>query len=112
MGPNRIEDCFVESPEFNERYIIGTWNPKIEGAFCPIDGTQLVGVIEYGFSGYVCKACEHQYPPGMTDPDQLKQQARYYASDIEKCISEGRVMPNNLPKLQKIVDAAKKNCVL
>lgn len=98
----------VESPALHESFGIGDNTPPVD-AYCPIDGTQLVSVIEYDFSNYTCVACKATYAWGDKNPDSLRRQATKYAHEIKWQAEKQR---EELAKLERIIQAAQQNRVL
>jgi len=98
----------VESPTLNERFFVGN-STSIVDAYCPIDRTQLVSVIEYDFSNYSCVACGATYEYGDRNLDSLREQATKYVNEIKRRAED---QGKELAKLERIIQAAQKNGVL
>ena len=105
MTPER---GIVESPDLGRRFVIGDNTPKI-GAYCPIDGTQLVSVIEMDFSNYSCEGCGASYKWGDTDSQSLAEQARGYASQLKQNLTQEKA---KLARIEEIVQLAEKKGLL
>ena len=101
-------DDLIAKPENLTRDLIGTNTPKVD-AYCPIDGTQLVSVIEYDFSNYSCDTCGARYTWGDKSQDSLRKQARGYAGEVNERVKK---MGKELANLETIVKAAKESGVL
>lgn len=96
-------DYLVESPDLNQRFLIGSNTPKVN-AFCPIDRTQLVWFNEYDFSHYSCMACHGTYHD--KSPEALKQSAENYVHELKQRAEKQR---KELSELEKILKVAEKN---
>ncbi len=103
-----LKDPFVESPILQERYTIGTNRSKVD-AHCPIDGTQLISIMEYDFSAYSCLACQTFYQWGNKDPASLQEQAREHLKRLKE---RARNKRNELERLEVILQAGKLNGLL
>ena len=64
-----------------DRYFGVADNQTLTDARCPIDGTNLLSVVEYDFSNYSCPACGTNYSWGVTDPARLQEEAQQRVRD-------------------------------
>jgi len=98
-------DYLVESPDLNQRFLIGSNTPKVD-AFCPIDRTQLVWFNEYDFSNYSCMACKATYSDRNPSKEELKAQASAYVKELKQRAEQKK---QELSEIEKILKVAEKN---
>ncbi len=100
----------ITSPDLGGKYFIADNRVLVEDTTCPIDGTNVIWTIEYDFSNYSCPACGTIY--SSKDPENMVERARQCMTTLQRDIVEGNVTLSRLPKLEKILEAARKNNII
>jgi hypothetical protein len=84
--------------------------PKVEGAFCPIDGNPLFSI--EGFDGdkyqhyrWDCLACGAFYTVGDRNPESLRKQAIWYLNKVVQ--PDLRALQEKVAPLEAIMKSAR-----
>jgi hypothetical protein len=100
----------ITSPDLGGKYLIADNRVLIEDTTCPIDGTNIIWVVEYDFSHYRCPACETIYQ--NKDPKNMQERAKKCMTELQGNIDNGNVTLSRLPRLERILEVARKNGVV